>query len=148
MSYMTDDEKRMDEMVRKSREAILSLGYGHAMPVENIAKSEEKLRRSRKRSAIIGNIMSCLRTIIYTPLSVAFHAVSFVTKGIGYISSLGLIAAAFYVYQAFTAFKSGTPFGEIDVIGKAATLIAIPFIAYAVSVITEHIYEYFENNAF
>ena len=59
------------------------------------------------------SVFSGLRTIIYTPLSIAFHAVSFVAKGIGYISSFGLIAGVYYLYQSFCSFKSGIPFGEI-----------------------------------
>ena len=93
-------------------------------------------------------IFSGLRTIIYTPLSIAFHAVSFVAKGIGYISSFGLIAGVYYLYQSFCAFKSGIPFGEIGELNKAVCFIIFPFVAYLVSYVCEKIHIYFEENAY
>ena len=95
-----------------------------------------------------GSVFSELRTIIYTPLSIAFHAVSYVAKGIGYISSFGLIAGVYYLYQSFCAFKSGVPFGEIGEFTKAVGFIVFPFIAYLVSYVSEKIYTYFEENAY
>lgn len=94
------------------------------------------------------SVFSGLRTIIYTPLSIAFHAVSFVAKGIGYISSFGLIAGVYYLYQSFCAFKSGIPFGEIRELNKAVCFIIFPFVAYLASYVCEKIYIYFEENAY
>ena len=77
------------------------------MTDEEYARSEKRIEKSEKRYKFFGSVFSELRTIIYTPLSIAFHAVSYVAKGIGYISSFGLIAGVYYLYQSFCAFKSG-----------------------------------------
>ena len=97
---------------------------------------------------IFSSVFSGLRTIIYTPLSIAFHAVSFVAKGIAYISSFGLIAGVYYLYQSFCAFKSGVPFGKIGELSKAVGFIVFSFIAYLISYISRKIYTYFEENAY
>lgn len=94
------------------------------------------------------SVFSRLRTIIYTPLSIAFHAVSFVAKGIDYIFSFGLIAGVYYLYQSFCAFKSGIPFEEIGELSKAVGFIVFSFIAYLVSYVSRKIYTYFEKNAY
>lgn len=111
-------------------------------------RRDKRLRREAKRDEIVGSIMSCVRTIIYTPLSIAFHAVSFVTRGIGCVSAFGMLLGGYRVYEGFVALKKGAAFGEIDSFQKAVPLFIIPFIAYGISVITEKIYRYLEDNAF
>lgn len=117
------------------------------MTEEEIIARDEKLRKIRRREAFFESIMSCVRPIVFTPLSIMFHLISFVARGIGCVSSFGLVLGFYRLYQSFVAFKNGVPLGEIDTIGKALPLIFVPFIAYAVSEITGRIYEYFEMKA-
>ena len=118
------------------------------MTEEEMKKTEEKIRRIEKRAAVFDGMLSILRTIVYTPLSIAFHAVSFLARGVGAISSFGLLLAAYYLYKGFTAFKSGVPLGQIEVLQRVPVLVLLPFIAYAIAAITECIYGYFEDHAF
>ena len=118
------------------------------MTEEEKEKRNIKLRRIQKRERITESILGGLRTIIYTPLSIAFHAVSFVAKGVGFISAFGLIIGAYQMYQAIRMIATGTPIGEVENMTSAVTLLILPFIAYGISVVTEKIYRYFENNAF
>lgn len=146
-NYNYDDEMREEQLAREIGRGLEKLGFGTAMTDEEYERSKKNLKRLDKRYEFFDSVFSGLRTIIYTPLSIAFHAVSFVAKGIGYISSFGLIAGVYYLYQSFCAFKSGVPFGEIGELSKAVGFIVFPFIAYLVSYVTEKIYTYFEENA-
>ena len=84
-------------------------------------------------------------------LHATIHCVScsfFCSKRDCYISSFGLIAGVYYLYQSFCAFKSGIPFGEIGELNKAVCFIIFPFVAYLVSYVCEKIHIYFEENAY
>ena len=106
------------------------------------------LRRLEKREKIVGGILSCVRIIVYTPLGIAFNAVSFVAKIVGFLSAFGLIPGVYLLYKSVMAVIGGTPFGEVNTFEKAGTLIIVPFIAYTIAVIAERIHDYFEDNAF
>ena len=112
-NYNYDDEIREERLAREIGRKFAELGFGTVQTDEEYEKSKKNFKKKEKRDMFFVSIFSGLRTIIYTPLSIAFHAVSFVAKGIGYISSFGLIAGVYYLYQSFCAFKSGIPFGEI-----------------------------------
>ena len=142
------NENREEQSAREIGKKFAELGFGTVMTDEEYARSQKRIEKSEKRYNFFGSAFSELRTIIYTPLSIAFHAVSFVAKGIGYISSFGLIAGVYYLYQSFCAFKSGVPFGEIGELSKAVGFIVFPFIAYLVSYVSRKIYTYFEENAY
>lgn len=142
------NENREEQSAREIGKKFAELGFGTVMTDEEYARSQKRIEKSEKRYKFFGSAFSELRTIIYTPLSIAFHAVSFVAKGIGYISSFGLIAGVYYLYQSFCAFKSGIPFGEIGELNKAVCFIIFPFVAYLVSYVCEKIHIYFEENAY
>lgn len=146
-NYNYDDEAREEQLAREIGKKFADLGFGTALTDEEYEKSKKYFKKKEKRDKFFIPIFSGLRTIIYTPLSIAFHAVSFGAKGIGYISSFGLIAGVYYLYQSFCAFRSGVPIGEIAELSKAVGFIVFPFIAYLVSYICEKIYIYFEENA-
>ena len=148
MNYMTNEDKRNEELIKSARDSILRMGFGRAMTEEEIEKRNKKMRRSRKRNAIMSSIMSCVRTAVYTPLSIAFHAISFVSKGAGCISAFGMLVGVYYVYMGISAVVNGAAFGEIDSFQKAVPYFIFPFIAYGTSVVTERIYHYLEDNAF
>lgn len=148
MSYMFEDMQREDELVRNARESILKFGLGRAMTDDEIEKRNKKLRRNRKRNAFFESVLSGVKTIVCTPLSIAFHAVSFVTRGIGFISAFGMLLGGYYVYQGFVAAGNGAAFGEIVFFQKAVPYFIFPFIAYGISVVTERIYLFFKDNAF
>ena len=147
-NYNYDDEMREEQLAREVGRKFAELGFGTVQTEEEYEKSKKNFKKIEKREKFFSSIFSGLRTIIYTPLSIAFHAVSFVAKGIGYISSFGLIAGVYYLYQSFCAFKSGVPFGEIGELSKAVGFIVFPFIAYLVSYVSRKIYTYFEENAY
>lgn len=132
-NYNYDDEMREEQLAKEIGRKFAELGFGTVQTEEEQARSKKYFKKKEKRDKFFGSVFSGLRTIIYTPLSIAFHAVSFVAKGIGYISSFGLIAGVYYLYQSFCAFKSGVPFGEIGELSKAVGFIVFPFIAYIAS---------------
>lgn len=142
------NENREEQSAREIGKKFAELGFGTVMTDEEYARSQKRIEKSEKRYKFFGSVFSGLRTIIYTPLSIAFHAVSFVSKGISYISSFGLIAGVYYLYQSFCAFTSGVPFGEIGELNKAVCFIIFPFVAYLVSYVCEKIHIYFEENAY
>lgn len=142
------NENREEQSAREIGKKFAELGFGTVMTDEEYARSQKRIEKSEKRYKFFGSVFSGLRTIIYTPLSIAFHAVSFVAKGIGYISSFGLIAGIYYLYQSFCAYRSGVALGEIAELNKAISFLVFPFIAYLVSYVCEKIYNYFERNAF
>ena len=148
MSYMSDEEKRNEDLVRKVSEGIVNLGYGRLMTEEEVERNEKNRRRRAKRNAIVENVLSCVRTIVYTPLSIAFHAVSFVARGVGFVSAFGMLVGCYHVYKGITAVMGGAAFGNVDSFGKAIPFFVFPFIAYGVSEVTDRIYRYLENNAF
>lgn len=148
MNYNMNEDERTKELVRNIGQNIVNLGYGRLMTEEEIEERNEKLRRNAKRDAIIKSILSCVRTIVYTPLSIAFHAVSFVTRGIGCVSAFGMLIGGYHLYKGISDITNGVSFGEINAFEKAVPFFIVPFIAYGISVITEKIYLYFENNAF
>lgn len=124
------------------------LEFGTVQAEEEYEKSKKNFKKIEKWEKFFSSVFSGLRTIIYTPLSIAFHAVSFVAKRIGYIFSFGLIAGVYYLYQSFCAFKIGVPFGEIGELSKAVGFIVFSFIAYLVSYVSRKIYTYFKENAY
>lgn len=103
-------------------------------------KKEAVVRKKARRKGFV----SAVKSIICTPLSIAFHAISFVSKGIGYISSFGLLIGFYYLYQSFSALFKGVAFAEIETFGKAVPFLVFPFIAYGVSVVTEKVWLYLE----
>lgn len=147
-NYNYDDEIREERLAREIGRKFAELGFGTVQTEEEYEKSKKNFKKKEKRDMFFVSVFSGLRTIIYTPLSIAFHAVSFVAKWIGYISSFGLIAGVYYLYQSFCAFKSGVPFGEIGELNKAVCFIIFPFVAYLVSYVCEKIHIYFEENAY
>ena len=147
-NYNYDDEIREERLAREIGRKFAELGFGTVQTEEEYEKSKKNFKKKEKRDMFFVSVFSGVRTIIYTPLSIAFHAVSFVAKGIGYISSFGLIAGVYYLYQSFCAFKSGIPFGEIGELNKAVCFIIFPFVAYLVSYVCEKIHIYFEENAY
>lgn len=142
------NENREEQSAREIGKKFAELGFGTVMTDEEYARSQKRIEKLEKRYKFFGSVFSGLRAIIYAPLSIAFHAVSFVTKGICYISSFGLIAGIYYLYQSSCAFRSGAALGEIAELNKAISFLVFPFIAYLVSYICEKIYNYFERNAF
>ena len=75
---------------------------------------KEENKKEEKKAVAKNGFFAILRTIICTPLSIAFHAISFVSRGIGYISSFGLLIGFYYLYQAFSALFNGVAFAEIE----------------------------------
>lgn len=147
MSYIAED-KRAEELARRASEGIAKLGYGRLMTEEEIERSRSKVRRSAKRSAFLESILSCARSIVFTPLSIAFHAVSFVSRGIGWVSAFGMLIGGYHIYQGIASVIHGSSFSKVDSFEKAIPFLIAPFIAYGISEVTEKIYRYFEDNAF
>ncbi len=146
MEYRND--KQEEQLVKEISEGIVKLGFGF-IPTDAEKEEIEKQRKKRRKIEKMKNrFLGAARSIVYTPLGIAFHAVSFVARGIGYISSFGLIIGVYYLYQSICAFTDGVPIGEIATIRKAVAFMIVPFIAYAVSVIAEKLQSYFEGNAF
>ena len=138
-------EALMDELIRKT--PIVFRTYSEAESKKRIERIEKKLEAVEKKKARRKGFVSAVKSIICTPLSIAFHAISFVSKGIGYISSFGLLIGFYYLYQAFSALFNGVAFAEIETFGKAVPFLIFPFIAYGISVVTEKIWLYLESQS-
>lgn len=115
---------------------------------EMMEKDNQRYRRRQVIKKIMSRIGKILRRIFYPPLAVAFHAIAFIARTFGFISSFGLLVAAYNVYEMVVGMKSGIPFRELENIKSTGLLLTLPFMAYAVANLTENIYEYFEENEF
>ena len=121
-----------------------------------IITSEETLRmerfervrnaRAERREEILSAICNIVREIVFRPLGILFHAISFISKIIGGVSAIGMLAGFWYAYKAFHAWKSGMTLSEITEIRSALVFLIFPFIAYSISVIAEKAWAYFEDN--
>ena len=138
-------EAMMDEIIRES--TIVIRPISEAESKKRLERIEKKLEADEKKKARRKGFVSAVKSIICTPLSIAFHAISFVSKGIGYISSFGLIIGFYYLYQSFSALFKGVAFAEIETFGKAVPFLAFPFIAYGVSVVTGKVWLYLESQS-
>ena len=146
MEYKNNQNE--EQMVKDIANGIVKLGFGY-IPSENEKEEIDKRRKKHNKiEKIKRSFLDTVRTIIYTPLAIAFHGISFIARGIGYISSFGLILGAYYLYQSFSDFMNGVAISEIDTIKKAFVLIIFPFIAYSISIIAEKLYHYFDDNSF
>ena len=81
-NYNYDDEIREERLAREIGRKFTELGFGTVQTDEEYEKSKKNFKKKEKRDMFFVSIFSGLRTIIYTPLSIAFHAVSFVAKGL------------------------------------------------------------------
>jgi len=117
------------------------------MTEEEYEKSLEKFEKTRKRDAIFEAIGICLRRIFFTPLSIFFHVIAFVTKGVGYVASFGMFVGVYNLYKAIKAIMGGAPIGEVSELPSGIALILLPFVVFAISVITERLYIYLEDHA-
>ena len=134
-------EKMMDDIVKKSTINLTPISEEEAKKREK--KRESVVKSKARRKCVVGAV----KNIVCTPLSIAFHAISFVSKGVGYISSFGLIAGFYYLYQSFSALFKGVAFAEIESFGKAVPFLIFPFIAYGISVVTEKVWLYLESQS-
>lgn len=112
---------------------------------ERLDKDRAKaLRRIERKQSILGFI----RPVVYTPLSILFRAISIVTRALGWVASLGLVAGIYYAYIVISAIADGTPIGQIDEVLNAVVFLVAPFVIYAAAELTERIYLYFDENRF
>lgn len=107
---------------------------------------EKRLRQLDRRAEITDSIFSVLRRIIYTPLGIFFHLVTFISRIVGAIASVLMLVGLYYAYSSFVAWKNHINFGNDAKV--AIALILFPFIAYAVAVVSEKAWDFFENNAY
>ena len=121
-------------MQREIGRKFAELGFGTVQTDEEYEKSKKKFQEKKKSPRHV--FCFYFQWIENDYLHATIHCVScsfFCSKRIGYISSFGLIAGVYYLYQSFCAFKSGIPFGEIGELNKAVCFIIFPFVAYLVS---------------
>ena len=129
-----------------------------SMPIHRIEMrpfTEEEMKRLRamdrkleQREMRVNSLLHCLRRIFFTPLAIAFRMVAFAARGAGYISSFGLIAGAYYLYQSLAAFQNHVPLAEINTLPKALILTALPFGIYTIAELCGGIYNWLDENAF
>ena len=79
-NYNYDDEMREEQLARKIGRQFAKLGFGTVQAEKEYEKSKKNFKKIEKWEKFFISVFSGLRTIIYTPLSIAFHAVSFVAK--------------------------------------------------------------------
>lgn len=109
----------------------------------NDRKIAELNRRYERQLEWKVRIGMFLKPIIYTPLSILFHIVTFVFRIVGGIASVAMIYGIYCGYKAFTAWRAGEAFsGDLK---TAVMLIIFPFAAFAIAVIAEKLWSYFED---
>lgn len=107
---------------------------------------EKRLRQLDRKAEVADSIFSIFRRIIYTPLGIFFHMVAFISRIVGAVASVLMIAGIYFAYMSFMSWKNHVSFTSDAKL--AITLILFPFIAYAVAVIAEKAWDYFEGNAY
>ena len=107
------------------------------MTAEELEKSKERVRKMDRKFERKMKIFSIIRKIFFTPLAFFFSLVSFVSKGAGYLSTIGFAAAGGYLYDGFSYLSKGIPLSQIDSFKKAIPYALVPFFIFAVSVLTE-----------
>lgn len=112
----------------------------------NDSKIEELNRRYERQLEWKVRIGMFLKPIIYTPLYILFHIVTFVFRIVGGIASVAMIYGIYCGYKAFTAWRAGEAFaGNLK---TAVMLMIFPFAAFAIAVIAEKLWSYFEDNRY
>lgn len=148
MKQKSEYEIRAEQLIEDIKKESIHIRFPSDEELESYRlKMEEEDRKEEKKAVAKNGFFAMLRTIICTPLSIAFHAISFVSKGIGYISSFGLLIGFYYLYQSFSALFKGVSFAEIETFGKAVPFLVFPFIAYGISVVTEKVWLYLESKS-
>lgn len=107
---------------------------------------EKRLRQLDRRAELADSICSILRRIIYTPLGIFFHMVTFICRIVGAVASVLMLVGVYYAYNFFVKWKNNMDFGSD--LKTAIALILFPFIVFAVAVLSEKAWDYFENNAY
>lgn len=113
---------------------------------EDYVYYQKRLRQIDRRIEIIDGILSLLRRIIYTPLGIFFHMISFISRIVGAVASVLMIAGVYYAYVSFVAWRNKMDFASDA--KTAITLILFPFIVYAIAFMSEKAWDYFEDNAY
>lgn len=148
MKQKSADEIRQEKLIEDIRKETAHIKFPSDEELERFRlKREEENKKIENKAVAKNGFFAMLRTIICTPLSIAFHAISFVSKGIGYISSFGLLIGFYYLYQSFSALFKGVAFAEIETFGKSVPFLIFPFIAYGISVVTEKVWLYLESQS-
>ncbi len=106
---------------------------------------EKRFRQLDRRTEIADNAFSLFRRIIYTPLGIFFHMIAFISRIAGAVASVLMVAGIYFAYMSFMSWKNHVNFASDAKL--AITLILFPFIAYAVAVIAEKAWDYFESNS-
>ena len=79
-NYNYNDEMWEEQLAREIGRKFAELGFGTVQTEEEYEKSKKNFNKIEKWEKFFISVFSRLRTIIYTTLSTAFHAVSFVAK--------------------------------------------------------------------
>ncbi|MCD8198129.1 MAG: hypothetical protein LUE24_13370 [Lachnospiraceae bacterium] len=145
------NEKKTDEFEnlhgKDLVDAIMNSGIKWPTPEEmeisrrQYAEQEAKERRRRER---FESILDVLRPIFFTPLAFVFHVITFIARIVAGVSCVAMLYGFYCVYKAVTEWRAGLAYG--DDAKTAVILIICPFVAYAVVMVAEKAWAYFENN--
>ena len=100
-NYNYDDEIREERLAREIGRKFTELGFGTVQTDEEYEKSKKNFKKKEKRDMFFCFYFQWIENDY---LHATIHCVScsfFCSKGIGYISSFGLIAGVYYLYQSF-----------------------------------------------
>lgn len=104
-------------------------------------KVEKRFQKNIKRKIAI-------KSIVFKPLAIICNLASMVLRGIGFLTSFGILFGLFEIWGIFSSIFNGSGFAGFSTLIGAVELIILPFIVYAFSVITENLYEYFSSNTY
>lgn len=146
---MTDEERRkkVDDLIgfkpldTSYIKSFLSMSEEEQ---NEIIRKEKEMRVRAHERKITTKIWNTLRPVLYTPLSIFFRVLSFISRIAGGIASIAMLYGLYCAWKAYSAWKAGEVFSQY--IQTSVTLILLPFIAFAIAIFSEKLWFYFDEN--
>ena len=101
-------------------------------------------RRYEKEQEIKSKICLVLKTIFFTPLSIMFCVLTFIFRVIGGVTSVTLPFGIYFTYKFLMQWRTNGVATER--LRASIASILFPFIAIAFAILTEKLWNYFEEN--
>ena len=130
-------------------DAIMKDGTFGKPVTESQARENDKLiakmnRRYEKEQEIKSKICLALKPIFFTPLSIMFCVLTFVFRVIGGVTSVALPFGIYFTYKCLMQWRTNGVATER--LRASIASILFPFIASAFAILTEKLWNYFEEN--
>lgn len=114
---------------------------------ENIRRAEMSMARERAKYERNDEVFRFFRVVFFTPLAIVFKVISFASKVIGGISSIGIPFGLYCLYKDIVAMKGGTALADIHNLVFIELFVILPFASFALHFIAEKLHQYFFRNS-